>query len=360
MAIDTIYQPLDLITGTVIADETYSSVGSSAWGLGEPARAFTGLVLSTLSGGGGTVLVLNTDYTLEEDERLTTFNSGTPVYRSITVLNATYQTGTLYANYTVHGSYVDSDDLLARIDAQIAPIQTEVDDLKQNLEKYVNFLVVNNSSNPTYQLDISADEIQIGLIRETAAFTTPVTVDITTVGENGRSYSAAESSSWHYLWAIAGDGKTSAFILDLSSTTPDTSNIAAGYTEFELVGWVNNPSGSFTTFSKEDYIVTLDNVSLLSSGTASSATAVSLTSILPDYTLVDRLYLNVNKTGSGNFARVMPTTSITFGALYFGESTALIGWSEASIKPKSSNIYYVVSGSSDPMSINAREIKLKI
>lgn len=114
MAKNTIYEPLDFATGYSVTDETYTDVGANAFGLGEPSRPFSSLTVSTASGGGGIVLVKDTDYTLEEDTRLTGYASFT-IYRSITITNVTYQSGTLYTSYTAAGSYVDGDDIEERI-----------------------------------------------------------------------------------------------------------------------------------------------------------------------------------------------------------------------------------------------------
>ena len=89
-----------------IDDEVYTDVGADEWALGDVARAFYGLVLCTAAEGGGTTLVLNTDYQLivPTDQTYSRL-MGFPVYYRVKIINAAYQTGDLYASYTCLGTY---------------------------------------------------------------------------------------------------------------------------------------------------------------------------------------------------------------------------------------------------------------
>jgi len=105
-------------------DELHADVGSSSFCLAELKEAtghdyFTqqDLVIRTASGGGGTLLIENTDYTLSEEN--TTYSTlaenaaGTTknVYKKITITNATYQSGDLYFSGKYFTDYADPYDL---------------------------------------------------------------------------------------------------------------------------------------------------------------------------------------------------------------------------------------------------------
>lgn len=109
---------------TTFTDELHSDVGASSFVLSELLDNdienvnghdyFTGedLVIRTASGGGGTLLVEDTDYTLVDENAYLTQKAveyagvTKTVYKKIQIINATYQSGDLYFS----GKYI-ADDL---------------------------------------------------------------------------------------------------------------------------------------------------------------------------------------------------------------------------------------------------------
>ncbi len=117
MAKSTLYN-FNKTTPTVITDEGYTDCGATAFILGDTARAFTteNMVIRTASGGGGDLLVLDVDYELTEEDFYYTEEVGYHIYKKVAILNADYQTGTIYITYDCYGSYTDVktfQDLLA-------------------------------------------------------------------------------------------------------------------------------------------------------------------------------------------------------------------------------------------------------
>lgn len=109
MAIETMYE---YIAGTTqdITDEYYYSVGASAFKLGIVRRAFieTGFVIRTAAGGGGTTLILNTDYEFNTLDTFYTELEGKNVWTAVKILNPTYRTVALYISSKVVASYTDA------------------------------------------------------------------------------------------------------------------------------------------------------------------------------------------------------------------------------------------------------------
>ena len=105
-------------------DELHTDVGSAAFVLSELVEA-TGhdyfsqedLVIRTASGGGGTLLVLNTHYTLSEENTsystLATNAAGSTktIYKKIQIIDAAYQSGDLYFSGKYFTDYLDPYDL---------------------------------------------------------------------------------------------------------------------------------------------------------------------------------------------------------------------------------------------------------
>jgi hypothetical protein len=118
-----IYDVMDLnVNGTAFTDEDYDSVGASAFTFRELAEGtghdfFTqeDLIIRDAAGGGGNLLILNTDYILsEEDESLSdrvtdAFGATRHVYKKCQIINAAYQAVTLYVSGEWIGDGVDAE-----------------------------------------------------------------------------------------------------------------------------------------------------------------------------------------------------------------------------------------------------------
>lgn len=94
-----------------ISDEEYTDVGADTFQLGTIRRAFKGstdLTIYTAEDEGGTLLVEDTDYTVEDEDFYYLEDAGYHCYTGIKIINVTYQSGDLYVNYKAVGTYTKS------------------------------------------------------------------------------------------------------------------------------------------------------------------------------------------------------------------------------------------------------------
>lgn len=107
------------LAGTSFTDELHTNYGASAKSLRDTLEVtghdyFRSLTIRTASGGGGTALVLGVDYNVtEKNDDLSARASdalGTTVniYKKVTIINATYQTGNLYFSGYYHGDAISA------------------------------------------------------------------------------------------------------------------------------------------------------------------------------------------------------------------------------------------------------------
>jgi hypothetical protein len=102
------------LSGEVFTDEPHSDVGSAAFRLNHDW--FIDLSINTASGGGGTELVLGTDYDLSVEaldlsERVTDeLGTSKNVWGKVQIINATYQTGDLYFSGKYIADSVEAED----------------------------------------------------------------------------------------------------------------------------------------------------------------------------------------------------------------------------------------------------------
>lgn len=91
-----------------ITDEEYTDVGADTFTVGTIKRAFKGstdLKIFTAEDEGGTELIENTDYTVEDEDFYYLEDAGYHCYTGIKVINVTYQSGDLYITYKAVGTY---------------------------------------------------------------------------------------------------------------------------------------------------------------------------------------------------------------------------------------------------------------
>ncbi len=86
------------LTGATFTDELHADVGASAFEIDHDFFTQSDLVIRTAAAGGGTLLVegVGDDYTLSEEDTFLSGATSETVYRLITIVNVTYQTGDLY------------------------------------------------------------------------------------------------------------------------------------------------------------------------------------------------------------------------------------------------------------------------
>lgn len=99
-----------LLTGHTITDEAIYRTNSTALALNHATiRTTASTVVRTAKAGGGTLLVLNTDYTISEADTALGTEAGVAVYRKIAIINGTYQNVKLYVSYKTCGDYVNAE-----------------------------------------------------------------------------------------------------------------------------------------------------------------------------------------------------------------------------------------------------------
>ena len=160
--------------------------------------------------------------------------------------------------------------------------------------------------------DIDADAV---LLKNTGgagfrAETVNLTVDITASGVNGLDTGSEASSTWYYLWVIY-NGTTVAGLLSISATAP---TMPSGYTFKGLVGAVYNDSGSaFDKFHQVGVYVGIQQDNVLSSGSATSWTSVSLATAVPANAKLISANVSQNQTTSGSEAHIAPSSDGVIG-----------------------------------------------
>jgi len=167
-------------------------------------------------------------------------------------------------------------------------------------DKVRNLIVKVNATNPTYQVDVTADEV---LLQTTAgvpfrATTVSVTADITVSGANGLDTGAEGADAWYYVWVIY-NGSTVSALLSASSTAP---TLPSGYTYQALVGAVrNNASSNFIAFYQEDTHVEYNAVQTILNGsvTADAWTSQSATTYFPSTAKRITCAIGMSPGGSG-------------------------------------------------------------
>jgi len=171
-----------------------------------------------------------------------------------------------------------------------------------------NLVIQNNATNPNYQLDISADEIDI---EGTRISDYSETVDITVSGAGGLDTGAEAANTWYYVWAIAKEDFTVSSLLSLSSTTP---TMPSGYTKKRRVGAIrNNASSNFLEITQDGSWVSYwlgGNLSVLVGGRATSSTDVDCSTYIPTTSRLGTFNVisDINNYGAGvgNTIRVHP------------------------------------------------------
>jgi len=150
------------------------------------------------------------------------------------------------------------------------------------LPGYGNLLIKNNTTHPTYQLDVTADYAAAVDSSGNLTLLTSVsgTVDISASGANGLDTGAKAVSTWYYIFVIAKTDGTKALLLSLSSTAP---TMPAGYTYKLLLGSIRNNAGNnFVNINQLDDAVVMDlDIAVVSAGTDATYTAVDIATAVP-------------------------------------------------------------------------------
>src|SRR4030065_480626 len=142
-------------------------------------------------------------------------------------------------------------------------------------------VVMNNITNPNYQVDIDINEI---VLQDNSSLSLPyiaTAVDLTlesflTASSQAISNGGEAPSTWYYLWVIH-DNITVAGLLSTSNTAPI---MPSGYTYKALVGAVyNNSSSNFISLYQQGARVRCDTGTFAPANT--SATSTSIATFVP-------------------------------------------------------------------------------
>lgn len=176
-------------------------------------------------------------------------------------------------------------------------------------DQYRNLVIRNNATNPTYQADIAADEVVLKNSAGNARLVTSLsqTVDITASGVNGVDAGSEASSVWYHIWAIAKEDGTTACILSTSTTVP---TMPSGYTYQAYLGAIyNNASGDFITMMQKGDKATRTELAVLTNGTQTSWSAISLAAAVPTTAKAVLGYMMMNPyTSQNSFLEIAANT----------------------------------------------------
>lgn len=184
-------------------------------------------------------------------------------------------------------------------------------------------VIVANTTNPTYQVDIDADEIILhdssNLLFKTISVN--LTADIAVSGANGLDTGSEAASTNYYIWVIYNSTTTTtAGLLSLSKTSP---TMPSGYTYKALVGELFNDSGSdfsYINWWNGTYFLDGEVKNRNSSGAVTIISGTTITSIdLGTVTAGDRIYVET-------YANIVKgaTRGATNGSITKDSGTAVI------------------------------------
>lgn len=210
---------------------------------------------------------------------------------------------------------------------------------------YTNLVMYNNVSSPTTKIDVTyAGTLKKGSYG-TAKASGSFTIDITTVGVNGRDRSAL-SSGWWDIRVIATDtiNQSTGILSAAGLATPfgGTPQIPSGYTySSDVLGsFFVDGSNHLVTQYQTMNISHITTTQILSGGNATSLTAVSPNAAVPYQ--AKKLFLQIQNTSTG-------TVSFT-GHSSLGIRNIAANSSAVLTLPLQANgsgyIYYLVSGAS--------------
>ena len=159
---------------------------------------------------------------------------------------------------------------------------------------YINNLKVsNNATTPNTKIDVSLGECRDSTDTNDIVVTAAGTIDASINGVDGLDTGSLAASTWYYVYAIGSSLNVAqpARLLSASATAP---NLPAGYDVFRVIGYMLTDG---SVHFLKCYISGNNNsrkhfwdadIAVLTSGTATSLTAISLASAIPpvDYTPV--------------------------------------------------------------------------
>lgn len=223
---------------------------------------------------------------------------------------------------------VGADDILlldgsAEVPAANLPAIPAANLPSQSIRDISRGLVIKNTAaNPTYQMDIDADEVMLQSTDPYALAIRSVnlTVDITAGGVNGLDTGSEAVSTWYYLWVIYNPTTTTtAGLLSMSSTAP---TMPAGYTYKALVGAVYNGSGgNLVLITQKGNSVSSESILVLSGGTGSPYDPINSVPMCPVNAKTVKGHAEVlHASGAGSYeVKLASSSSNASGEIVFSD-----------------------------------------
>jgi len=214
---------------------------------------------------------------------------------------------------------------------------------------YVNLSIKNNSTNPNYQMDVSATTILLensskAILRIDAL---SETVDITASGVNGLDTGSEAGSTWYHIWAIAKADGTKDCLLSASATAP---TLPDGYTYKAYLGAVYNDSGSnFDPIAQVNNTVVGSLTWLVTDGTQTSLTSVDASTVVPSTAKAVCIDGRANTvSGAGTVALQLACDSAGTGARdlqLYNDGSGYLGGAQPDLPLTTAQTFYYVTNS---------------
>jgi hypothetical protein len=149
---------LNIDSPAQIHAELYQDVGASTFQLGTYKRGFYDVQIYHGADSNDTLLQLDIDYTLEEEDSAYTDMAGFAIYTGIKIINATYQVGDLFISYKCIGTYTDKDmyeNIVNTLELEVVRNST--------VAKTASYAVLNGDGYTRIECDTTAGDITITL-----------------------------------------------------------------------------------------------------------------------------------------------------------------------------------------------------
>ena len=173
------------------------------------------------------------------------------------------------------------------------------------------------------------------------------TPSITASGANGLDTGAEANSTWYHIWAIAKLDETLDTLLSASATAP---TLPSDYAYKGYIGAVyNDSSGNFIAFFQKNRKALRAGVSVLSSGSATSATSVDVSVGVPPTATEAwvRMVLFLSSGGPNEAQITLQPSSSSFGGTGFSlpDQTTAAARSDVLVPIETAQtIYYALGG----------------
>lgn len=317
MAKETFYN-LSFASPVQVTREEYINVGSGDNTLGDYPRAIKGSTDFEIwdAASGGNQLTEGVDYELRNRDKVLSPKAGFDVYAGYRILNATYQTGSIFITYKIIRSYNDAEiqnDVRLDIDQNASDIASILANPALPFGYITGLEISNNSIDSDHDIDIAVgrckdDTDTIDLILSSTFIKQ---IDAAwSVGTNagGLDTGVVAADTFYYFFLIEKDSDNSIDVL--ISASPTSPTMPAGYTKKRRIrgAVLTDGSANILGFNQKDdyfwYNSRIEDVSNLTPGTLRN---IAITSIAPNFIGIFRLYIQENtlcKVSYGNLNEI--------------------------------------------------------